>query len=128
MGNSFILLRVQPAAALSCFLGGAMAFDSGCGLKTEDRDNQRSTHSAEMSLDRRNRQLEALHSVAKTLNASLSLEEVLHQALDQALELFEFPSGAIRLLEAATGELTLVAHSGLAPEVRAELAGTVRLG
>jgi PAS domain S-box-containing protein len=82
----------------------------------------------EALLLRRNRQLEALYSVARTVNASLDLDDVLQQALEQVLAALEFPSGVIRLLDAPTGELTLAARSGLSEDLETELSRTLRLG
>src|SRR5207245_763663 len=44
------------------------------------------------------------------------------------LEVFDFPSGVVRLLDAPTGELTVAAHSGLTTALEAELSGSARLG
>jgi PAS domain S-box-containing protein len=82
----------------------------------------------EAVLLRRNRQLEALYAVARTVNASLDLGDVLQQALEQVLGALEFPSGVIRLLDAPTGELSLAARAGLTPELEKDLSRTVRLG
>src|SRR5262249_21496887 len=60
-------------------------------------------------LARRNRQLEALYAISRTVNASLELRDVLRLALEQVLQLSDYPSGVIRLLAPATGELVLAA-------------------
>jgi light-regulated signal transduction histidine kinase (bacteriophytochrome) len=80
----------------------------------------------EMVLLRRSRQLEGLYSVARAVNASLDLGDVLQQALEQVLKALEFPSGVIRLLDAPTGELSVAARHGLAPELETDLSRTVR--
>src|SRR5947207_960635 len=95
-----------------------------------EADGQRGAQAVmpEALLARRNRQLEALYSLARTVNASLDLADVLQQALEQVLRALEFPSGVVRLLDAPTGELSLVARSGLSPELETDLSRTVRLG
>jgi PAS domain S-box-containing protein len=62
------------------------------------------------------------------VNASLELRDVLRLALEKVLELFDFPSGVIRLLAPATGELVLAAHAGLPPPLEVELSATFRVG
>jgi PAS domain S-box-containing protein len=84
--------------------------------------------SVEGSLARHNRQLEALYSISRTVNASLELGDVLHQALSKVLEVFDFPSGVLRLLDAPTGELNVAAYAGLSPEVETDLPHAFRLG
>jgi PAS domain S-box-containing protein len=66
--------------------------------------------------------------VARAVNAAVDPDEFLQQALERVLEALEFPSGVIRLLDAPTGELSLAAGSGLAPELEIELSCTFRLG
>jgi PAS domain S-box-containing protein len=93
-----------------------------------ETEGQESRPSSAEPLARRNRELEALYSISQTINASLDLDEVLRQALTRILELFEFPSGVLRLLEATTGELPLAASVGLSPELASELSGSFRVG
>jgi PAS domain S-box-containing protein len=83
---------------------------------------------AESSLARRNRQLEALYVISRTVNASLELGDVLQLALGKVLEVFDFPSGVLRLLDAPTGALSLAVHAGLAPELEEDLSRSFRLG
>ncbi|MBI3910058.1 MAG: PAS domain S-box protein [Armatimonadetes bacterium] len=61
--------------------------------------------------------LEALYSISNAVNASLDLNVLLPHALEKVLEVFDFPSGVIRLLDPLTGELVLTAHQGLPEEV-----------
>jgi PAS domain S-box-containing protein len=106
-----------------------MTFQTGPGL-VENTTGQRQAADAgpELAPTRRLRQLEALYAIAETVNATLSLEDVLRQALEKVLELFGFPSGVVRLLDPPTGELTLAAYSGLPSPMEAELSGSYRLG
>ncbi len=91
-------------------------------------DGQAQGKAAESSLARRNRQLEALYAISRTVNASLELGDVLQQALGKVLEVFDFPSGVLRLLDAPTGALSLAAHSGLTSELEEDLSRSFRLG
>jgi PAS domain S-box-containing protein len=77
---------------------------------------------------RRLRELEALYSVSSAIHASLDLDDVLRHALHQALDVFGFSAGSLRLLHVPTGELVLTAHAGLSPALTDELAGAVRIG
>src|SRR5262249_12444027 len=110
--------------------GLTVTVDPEHGRTASERDGSRGAGEPvpEALLLRRNRQLEALYSVARAVNASLDLGDVLQQALEQVLRAIEFPSGIVRLLDAPTGELRLAARSGLAPELETELRRTVRVG
>jgi len=62
------------------------------------------------SLQRRNRELEALNTIAATVSASLELDNLLDAALSQTLELTGFDAGGVYLLDAQT--LTLRTYRG----------------
>jgi len=64
-------------------------------------------------LARRHRELAALHSVAGTANRPLPLDDLLQQALDQAIDVTRAGAGAVRLLHPDSGQITLMAHRGL---------------
>lgn len=77
---------------------------------------------------RRLRELEALYSISCAIHASLKFDEVLHHALEQVLEVFDFPAGVLRLLDVSTGDLQLTTQLGLAPALLKELEPAVRIG
>jgi PAS domain S-box-containing protein len=72
--------------------------------------------------------LEALYSLSRVIHTSGDFNYVLHHALAQVLEAFACTGGALRLLDAPTGELLLTAVAGLSPELVQKLTGTVRVG
>jgi len=71
---------------------------------------------AEMELRRRNRELMVLNSIGQTLTQSQELEELLHRALRQIVELFELDLSAIYLLEEKTRLLRRQAEVGFHSE------------
>ena len=64
------------------------------------------------SLRRRNRELEALNTIAATVSASLQLDSLLDAALSQTLELSGFDAGGVYLLDAQTQTLILRTYRG----------------
>lgn len=60
-----------------------------------------------------NRHLLALNAIASTVSQSLSLDIILNNALDKALELIEAEAGGILLLDEKTKTLSYRAHCGL---------------
>ncbi len=72
-----------------------------------------SRYELENSLDessRRNRELTAVNRVAATIGQSLDLEQVLHEALDELMDVAEMEYGSIFLLESDEKHFRLVAH------------------
>lgn len=82
----------------------------------------------EPQASRRLRELEALFSISSAIHASLDLNQVLDHALGQVLEVFSFPAGALRLLDATTGELVFTMHRELSPDLAAKLCRPLRIG
>jgi GAF domain-containing protein/HAMP domain-containing protein/anti-sigma regulatory factor (Ser/Thr protein kinase) len=72
----------------------------------------------ERKVDDRTKELAALNTVAQTVSRSLELEAMLSAALDKALEVLDFDSGAIYLKDMATGELEMAVHRGLSEGFR----------
>ncbi|MCJ7621695.1 MAG: PAS domain-containing protein, partial [Anaerolineae bacterium] len=70
----------------------------------------------ELALGRSHDQLLALNAVASTVAGSLNLDEIMDRALDKVLEVMKVEVGVITLLDAQTGEMTLVTHRGLSDE------------
>jgi two-component system, sensor histidine kinase PdtaS len=75
---------------------------------------------------RRNRELEALYSISATFNTEDDLRDGLRYALETVLEVLDFPSGVLRLLDPPTGDLLLAAHAGLSAELEGELSNPFR--
>lgn len=65
---------------------------------------------------RRTRYLEALGTVGQAASSSLTLTEVLDQALDATLAVTGMEAGEVWILNTAAGEVRLVRHRGLIPE------------
>lgn len=66
-------------------------------------------------LKRRNRELAILNEIAKALNQSTDLDEALHTALAQVVQLFELQTGWIWLLHEETEKPYLAAAQNLPP-------------
>ena len=64
----------------------------------------------------RTRELEALNVIAKVVNESLELDEILDGALDKTLEVMDIEAGGIYLLDERTETLTIAAQRGLSPK------------
>lgn len=67
----------------------------------------------EEALERKTKELSALHAVASTVNRSLELDVVLKEALDRLMEVLSFKAGRIFLLDERRGELPLKASQGV---------------
>lgn len=65
------------------------------------------------TLVRRNEHLSVLNSIARTVNQSLDLAEILNRALEEVLRLASVDVGAIFLRDEIVGSLELLAHRGL---------------
>lgn len=65
---------------------------------------------------RRMRYLEAIGTVGQALSSSLTLTEVLDQALDATLTVTGMQAGEVWLLDASAGEVRLARHRGLTPD------------
>ena len=63
----------------------------------------------------RQAELAAVNAVASAINQPLPLQEIMDQALVKVTEVMDIEVGCIRLLDEATGELTIVSHRGLNP-------------
>ncbi|MGI5834982.1 MAG: MASE3 domain-containing protein [Chloroflexota bacterium] len=72
---------------------------------------------AVVSLDARNRELDALDEVAVALGATIKPEEVLETAIDRIMQVMGADAGAVFLLEENGDELKLVTWRGLPGEV-----------
>lgn len=64
-------------------------------------------------LSHRHQELEALYSIAATLNRPLNLEKLMQQALTKVIEVTRADGGAIRLLDKEGRYLLLATHQGL---------------
>ncbi len=64
----------------------------------------------------RTKELAALNKLAAVVSRSLNLEEIMNDALDEALETMDMGKGQAFILDEETRELVLIAHRGLAEE------------
>lgn len=71
--------------------------------------------------DRRSRELAALNAVAASVNRALDLETLLTDAVNRVVECLEADGGGVRLLDAASGELTLSISQGLSERYVAQV-------
>jgi two-component system NarL family sensor kinase len=66
-------------------------------------------------LGRRNRELSILNAIARELNRSVDMDQILRTALAQVAELFDLQTGWVWLLREETGESYLAAAQNLPP-------------
>jgi diguanylate cyclase (GGDEF)-like protein len=78
-------------------------------------------------LQNRNQELLALNSIAASISRSLNLDVILHDALDNVMELFQAQGGTLYLVDEKEGSLALRAHRN-APEWYLSLATTLPFG
>ena len=71
---------------------------------------------AEQEIRRRNRELLVLNAIGLTLNQPIELDEMLHRALGQVVELFGTDQGAIYLLDRDTHAISRPAACGMQSE------------
>jgi signal transduction histidine kinase/HAMP domain-containing protein len=69
----------------------------------------------------RTRELTALNSIAAIMSSSLVLDEILDDALEKALEVLDFESGAIFILDSPDGDLRMAVHRGLSDKFREQV-------
>jgi signal transduction histidine kinase len=78
---------------------------------------QESYEFLEQKVDSRTRELATLNTLAAVVSRSLNLDEILNDALDEALKIMGMTKGQAFLLDEDTEKLVLVAHRGLSEEV-----------
>jgi signal transduction histidine kinase len=78
---------------------------------------QESYEDLEHRVASRTRELATLNTLAAVVSRSLDLEEIVNDALDEALKIMGLTRGQAFLLDAETGSLVLVAHRGLSEEL-----------
>ena len=78
---------------------------------------QESYDHMERKVASRTKELATLNTLAAVVSRSLNLEEILNDALDEALEIMGMEKGQAFLLEEETQELVLIAHRGLSDEL-----------
>jgi len=83
---------------------------------------------AEEEVERRNRELAALNTVAATVSQSLDLRKTLAAALDAALEATSFEAGGIALWDEKEQRLQQTITRGAEPELTAVFVGPPRTG
>ncbi len=68
-------------------------------------------------LQKRNRELTILNTIAQSISRSMTLDEILPRALDEILETTGLSAAAIFLFDETSQELTLVTNKGLTDEL-----------
>lgn len=71
-------------------------------------------------LEKRNRELAILNSIARELNATINLGETLDRALSETMELLNLKTGWIYLVDSESGEPELAASRNLPPGLTAD--------
>ena len=75
----------------------------------------------ELRVSSRTKELTALNSIASIMSSSLVLDEILDDALDKSLEVLDFESGAIFILDAPGSDLRMAVHRGLSQKFREQV-------
>jgi len=78
---------------------------------------QESYEFLEQKVDSRTRELATLNTLAAVVSRSLNLDEILNDALDEALKIMGMTKGQAFLLDEDTDKLVLVAHRGLSEKL-----------
>ncbi|GAB4483568.1 MAG: hypothetical protein OHK006_04980 [Thermodesulfovibrionales bacterium] len=78
-------------------------------------------------LDRKNRELEAINSIAGILGRSLKPDDVLGRVLDRLIEMMRMDGGGIFFIDEASRDMTCRYHQGIAEDF-VRMIGRVRLG
>ncbi len=78
-------------------------------------------------INRRNKELTLLNSIASTINKSLKADEIFTSALDRLMEAFDMDGGGIYILDQENRVLVCSHHRGVSEEIL-ERSGRVRLG
>ncbi len=71
---------------------------------------------AEEALQQRNREINALNTVTRSLSQCRTLDEVLETALNSVLEATGLPAGGLHLIDQDAGDLVLAFHKGVGAE------------
>jgi len=103
----------EHAAIASAFAAHAAIAIENARLYEEERERL-------VEMERRNRELAALHAVAAAVSSSLNIEVVLRKALEQALETTEMEAGAVYFLEESGTKLDLSVEYNLPEKVAIE--------
>jgi two-component system NtrC family sensor kinase len=93
------ILTIQESSFARRDASGTVVEYQGFVLDVTERQR------AEQEIRRRNRELMVLNSIASTLSQSLELDDLLHAALRQVVELFAVDLGAVYLFDDKTGLL-----------------------
>ncbi len=72
---------------------------------------------SEEEIMQRNRELNALNAVATMLNQSLTLEEILNNAIDKVLEILDIENAGVTLLDSETENMVLEVHRGISADL-----------
>jgi GAF domain-containing protein len=83
------------------------------GYRLRVRNLEVKNSDLERQVNARTKELATLNVVAQTVSHSLKLDDMLAAALEKALEVLAFESGAIYLRDVSTGGLQMACHVGL---------------
>lgn len=124
LGTAINITVVPPIWATWWFQGIVvliLAFGVGAAYRMRVKNIQSRTKDLEEQVTHRTRELEALYTISSVVNSSLDLQRILHDALENTLEVMEIEAGGIYLLKPGSEKLTIEAHKGLGDEFVADV-------
>lgn len=124
LGKAIKITVVPPIWATWWFQGIAvliLVFGVAAGYRVRVNNIQSRTKELEEQVTHRTRELEALNTIASVVSSSLDLQRILHDALENTLEVMEIEAGGIYLLKPGSEILTIEAHKGLSAEYVADV-------
>jgi GAF domain-containing protein/signal transduction histidine kinase/ActR/RegA family two-component response regulator len=116
--------KCQPGFYTEAHARAAMAYAAQAAIAIENARLYETERERLAEMERRNRELAALHAVAAAVSSSLDTNVVLRETLAQALETIEMESGGVYLLDETGSTLTLRICHNLSQDVAV---GTDRL-
>ncbi|MGD8815456.1 MAG: diguanylate cyclase, partial [Anaerolineales bacterium] len=112
-GETIGLMEIIGKALTEADIPAVMTFASQISIALENAELQKQAHAYAIQLERRVLDLDALNTVAASVHQSLDVEEILDQAMQNAIPLAEADAAGITLVDMQAGEAILVAHKGL---------------
>jgi signal transduction histidine kinase/GAF domain-containing protein/ActR/RegA family two-component response regulator len=109
--------KCQPGFYTGTHARAAMAYAAQAAIAIENARLYERERERLAEMERRNRELAALHAVAAAVSSSLDTNVVLREALAQALETIDMESGGVYLLDEAGSTLTLRIRHNLPQDV-----------
>ncbi len=99
--------KCQPGFYTEAHARAAMAYAAQAAIAIENARLYETERERLAEMERRNRELAALHAVAAAVSSSLDTNVVLRETLAQALETIDMESGGVYLLDETGNTLTL---------------------